>query len=323
MKTTIVLILLIVFSASTGKTQNKEYSFSEEYKVSSSAILKASTNDGFIHVYPSDENTIKVFFIVKKGSKFLKISRNELEEYLELETIHSGNKLEISVRRRNGSNWINWENQYNVALEIYAPINTACDLHSSDGDIYLQGLESDQKCKTSDGDILINDVIGQVNGRTSDGDIEVNRITGIVDLATSDGDIRVENLEGEAELQTSDGDIEIYQALASVTAQTSDGSIQFRDCSGSFTAITSDGDITGNIIKLKTKLSLRTSDGDINIRIPDGLALNLKLKGGEIDVPLIDFSGKAEEHSVQGVVRGGGIPVELSCSDGTIKLSYR
>ncbi|MCD4694800.1 MAG: DUF4097 domain-containing protein, partial [Bacteroidales bacterium] len=84
----------------------------------------------------------------------------------------------------------------------------------------------------------------------------------------------------------------------------------------------SDGDIRGNFLKITDKLSLVTSDGDIDISIPKGLGLDLKLKGETLKTPLMNFSGKTDEHHIEGKVNGGGIPLELITSDGTIILTY-
>jgi len=50
--------------------------------------------------------------------------------------------------------------------------------------------------------------------------------------------------------------------------------------------------------------------------------MNLKLEKVELNVPLDDFSGKSEEHLIEGTVRGGGISVELRTSDGRASITY-
>jgi len=87
-------------------------------------------------------------------------------------------------------------------------------------------------------------------------------------------------------------------------------------------ASSSDGDIHGDLIKITNKVSLVTSDGDIDISIPGGMGLDLKLKGETLKTPLLDFTGKADEHHIEGKVKGGGVPVQLITSDGTVVLSY-
>ena len=314
--------LCLLFSLFTFAQEN-DYSFKESYELSTPASLKVSLSDGFIKVYPAESNKTEVYFIVEKGNNFQKISKEELDQYVELIIIQDNNDLDISIKHRNNNNWKRWENSYNVSCEIYTPVETSCDLRSSDGDIVVKGLKADQKCRTSDGDIYASKITGQLSCTTSDGDVEIYNTQGITTIATSDGDIKAENVEGETKYFTSDGDISLLNITGTITARTSDGDITFTDCSGSVNAQTSDGDIEGNLFKLKHKLSLLTCDGNIDVVIPDGLSLNIKLKGSHLNVPLVDFSGKTEEHLIQGTVRGGGIPVELLASDGRVSLSYK
>ena len=317
----VVLISVLFFLVNTlGLAQDNKFTFEEQYDISSPAKLNISSSDGDIEVHPSDEGIIKVFYIVHKGGHFVNISKEELEEYVIIEVKHSDDMLDISVRNRNN---YNWRNQYDVSFEIYTPVLTSCNLKSSDGDIMLSGLNADQKCKTSDGDIRVKKINGRVDLYTSDGDINAYVINGDMDMKTSDGDIHAEMIEGVTKIITSDGDISISDAAGAISATTSDGDIVFRDCNGSMLASTSDGDIRGNFIKITDRLSFVTSDGDINISVPKGTGLNLKLKGETLKTPLINFSGKTDEHHIEGKVNGGGIPLELITSDGTIILSYQ
>lgn len=323
MKTTsLITVLCLLFSISTFAQKN-DYSFKESYNLTTPATLKVSVSDGFINVYPSETDKTEVYFIVKKGNSLQKISKEELDEYVSLIINIYPDNLEITIKHRNNNNWKAWENSYNVSCEIYTPAETSCDLRSSDGDILIKGLNADQKCITSDGDVVAARINGNVNCTTSDGDVQIYNVTGNTSLATSDGDVRAENVEGDTKFVTSDGDVSLLNITGTINARTSDGDISFTNCAGSVVAQTSDGDIEGDLYKLKNKLSVLTSDGDIDVEIPDGLSFNVKVKGSDLNIPLVDFSGKTEEHLIQGTIRGGGIPVELMTSDGRVSLSYK
>ena len=319
MKSAVLISVLFFLIGTLGQAQENKFSFKEQYDISSPAKLEISTGDGDIQVLPGEKGIIIVFYIVHKGNNFVNISKEELETHVIIDITHNESLLDISVKNRNKNNW---NNQYNVSFEIYTPIQTSCNLKSSDGDIKLSGLNADQKCKTSDGDIRIKKINGYVDLHTSDGDINAFVNNGDADMETSDGDIHAESIEGTAQITTSDGDISIKDAAGAITATTSDGDIIVSDCSGSLIASTSDGDIRGNFIKITGNLSLITSDGDINISIPKSMGFNLTLKGETLKTPEMDFSGKTDEHHIEGKVNGGGIPLELITSDGTIVLSY-
>jgi len=260
-----------------------------------------------------------VLYSVYKENRFINISKEELSKYVIIDIKHNQNLLDISIHQKKPAHW---KNRYEVSVVIYTPVNTSCNLRSSDGDIFISGLNSDQKCITSDGDIQIRKTNGKLDLCTSDGDIDISEISGDLELKTSDGDISAKNIEGTARLITSDCDISISNSSGAVWAKTSDGDIHARDCNGSMTAVTSDGDIRCNLLKVTNKVSFITSDGNINVSIPKGLSINLKVKGETLRVPLVNFSGKTEEHHIEGTINGGGLPVELITTDGTITLSY-
>lgn len=323
MKIFVTFLAVSLLSLSVGIAQNKEYSFKEKYRVTLPAQLRVSSSDGNIEVVPSDGDEIEVFYIVKRNVTLLRVNKEDLDKELILNVVHSGNSLEITVKYKD-EKWIgnDW-NRMNIHFEIHTPKQTAVNLHTSDGNISITGLTGDQKCKTSDGHIDVTGVTGNITGNTSDGHVVINEIKGTVNVSTSDGNIKLNNIAGDVESSTSDGNIDIVSITGNITAKTSDGYITFKEVSGSFTGITSDGNIKGNLLKLNKGLSAKTGDGNIDITIPDKLGLDLDIKGESLHVPLDNFSGRSDEKYIQGKSNGGGIPVNLSTSDGNIRLTYR
>jgi len=315
-------ILLSILICSLISIAQDKVSFSENYEVKSPATFKATVSDGYIVVNPSQSSKIEIDFIVKKGISQVNISKEELSEFLDIEIATTSSDIEISIKDRNSNRMNSWKNTYSVSLDIKVPVETSCNLQTSDGDIKLSGLTGKQQCRTSDGDVEIFKTEGNLIGRTSDGDVNVNDVTGSVDLTTSDGDIDIEEINGDATLVTSDGDISMYIVAGFSSARTSDGDITFKDLAGALHAQTSDGDIAGNFIKLSGDLKMATSDGDIKVTVPQGLGMDIYLKGEDLHTNLVDFSGEAKEHLIKGKIKGGGIPIELTTTDGTIKLAY-
>ncbi len=299
-----------------------DFSFRETYKISSPANMSITTSDGFIEVNDHKSENIEVFFIVTKNNKIQDIDLEELEEQLDVDIHRGSDRLEIKIRHKE-SNWkINWRDRYNVSMQINAPTRTACNLRTSDGDISITGLEGQQSCRTSDGDIDIEDISGDVSARTSDGNINAMDIQGSIELSTSDGEIKATDIDGDTKVVTSDGNIYLENIRGENNARTSDGNIIFENMRGSLTAQTSDGDISGNLDELTNELYLKTSDGNISVTVPDGIGMNVRLKGEDINTRLEHFSGKTGDHLVEGTIRGGGVDVELITSDGDINLNY-
>jgi hypothetical protein len=341
MKNTLLFASCLVLAVSNGFSQDFDFSFTENYKVSLPARLAITTSDGNINVVPSTGSEIKVYYIATKMGKVLDITREELEEELTLEVTNTGNSLDITVRHDFSDSWLDWKNQIDVSFVIYTPKETAAILHTSDGNISLSGLVSGQECKTSDGNINISDINGRTTGttsdgnvtaknisgnlyaRTSDGNINLDHVDGDLESTTSDGNILINNITGDIRAVTSDGNIRVTSAKGSTSAKTSDGDISFEELSGSLIAITSDGNISGNIDHLEKELIAKTSGGNIHISIPDRLGLDLDIDGESVDVQLKNFSGKSDDESVHGQINGGGITVNLDASDGNVSLVYR
>lgn len=341
MKRLISIIATVLFLTNAVFSQvPDEFSFRASYKIATPAQISITTSDGFIHVNSKESNTVEVFFIVKKDNRVVDMDLDELGEHLDVDIMSNNDRLEIKIVQKE-SNWIkNWKDRYNVSMQINAPRLTSCSLKTSDGNISLNDFEGSQECKTSDGNISVDKVIGNLHARTSDGNINATNIHGSTEMITSDGNINVENIQGSATCKTSDGTInaeQIQGGIDAVTsdgnifltatqgdnnARTSDGNIIFESMKGSLKAQTSDGDIRGDLSSLNNSLYLKTSDGDISVTIPDGLGLDLDLKGEDIHTKLENFSGDTSDHHITGKIRGGGISVELITSDGDINLNY-
>ncbi len=328
-----------IYTFAFGQTPDN-YSFKQTYRVSAPAEMEIVTNDGFIRANPHGTNEIEVFFIVKKNNRVMDMGLEELEEQVDVDIYSADDRLEIKIRQRE-TNWIrNWIDRYYVSLQINAPANTSCNFKTSDGDISLEGFSGKQFCKTSDGDIEVNEIHGDLTAQTSDGDIFVADVDGDTELITSDGDIQATNIEGESNFKTSDGKIMAHNIIGDThtvtsdgniilenirgnnSAKTSDGNILFEEMRGSLTAQTSDGDIRGDMDQLTNKLYLKTSDGNISVTVPNGLGMDVRLKGEDIHTILDDFSGNTSDHLIEGTIRGGGVEVELITSDGDINLNY-
>lgn len=307
----------------TTHCQDFDYSFKETYNVRLPAKLRVSSFDGNIDVVPGRGNEIQVYYRVTKNGRLLKVNRADLDEELVVRVEHDDDQLEISVKNKYEDRIFNWRNHMNVSFRVVVPGETSCDLRTSDGDISLMGLTSEQQCRTSDGNIRISEVRGSIRGSTSDGNINLKQVRGSVELKTSDGDIVLDNVIGDVQSTTSDGNIRITRVKGNTYAKTSDGDVSFEDLSGSLSASTSDGNIRGEIVDLQKQLNARTSDGNIDITMPDRLGMNLSIKGESLHVPLKNFSGTTDKHHIEGRVNGGGIAVTLVTSDGHITLAYK
>jgi hypothetical protein len=320
MRKILSILFLLAFTAQASHAQS-EYSFSEKYAVATPAKLSISSSDGNIEVLPGTGKQFEVFYIVRKGNKILKISRKELEKDLTLVVEPGASSLSIQVKYPNEWSFTGID-RIRVSFRVLVPAETATVLHSSDGNIILTGLKGPQECKTSDGNIGLENIQGNVSARTSDGNVTASSVRGVVELRTSDGNIKADDIEGNTSANTSDGNVALRKVTGNVIVSSSDGQVSFEDIAGSLKVSTSDGNVRGTMTKLEKELAIRTSDGSIDVTIPERLGLDLDIKGESLHIPLSNFSGTSDEKVIRGSINGGGIPVSLS-TDGRVSLTYR
>ena len=145
--------------------------------------------------------------------------------------------------------------------------------------------------------------------RTGDGSITVDGLQGEIILHTGDGSIRATGLSGRLKADTGDGSMHVRGRFDVLDLRTGDGGIDAAAEAGS---------------KVDAAWSLRSGDGSITLRVPDGLGAELDAQSGDgsisVDKP-ITVSGAIREHSVRGNLGPGGLPLKIYTGDGSIRLS--
>lgn len=200
----------------------------------------------------------------------------------------------------------------------------AVDATTSGGDITIGGTTGEVTAKTSGGDIRIGHTTGEVTAKTSGGDITIKRANGDVDVHTSGGDVTIDSTEGRLKAGTSGGDITISNATGGgVTATTSGGDIEAR--------------LTAAVSALEEDWSLKSSGGELTIRVPEDLPATLE---AEIHLERSWF-GRDQEYRIDsdfdldeqdddtrnrrtiratGDINGGGNRIRLETSGGDIRI---
>ncbi len=342
MKTIISLFACLFFLITIGKSQESRYSFKENYELSVPSKLTISTHVGAIDVIPSESSEIEVLYIAKKNNKIISINKDDIQkEGILLKVTQDKNSLDISVKYPGNYFKIDFSNQIHINFEIHVPKKTECDLITDDGDISIQGLISNQQCKTADGNIKISEVTGNTTIKASDGTIKLFKIKGSVSVNASDAIVHAEeiigsvsinasdesmflkNINGQVHCKASEGNIELINVNGEITAKTSEGHILFTNLSGSLDAYSMDGNVIGNVLELKKPVTIEAGGGNIDISINNKLGLDLNIRGKRDNTPINFFRGSSNKYFMRGKVNGGGIAVNLLSIDGEIKINYK
>jgi len=156
-------------------------------------------------------------------------------------------------------------------------------------------------------------------------DIEAPRDTS-TEVHTTDGQIRAEGLHGETRLTSGDGNIETDILEGALDAETGDGQMKIRGRFDLLDLRTGDGGIEARIgpgSKMTGPWRIKSGDGSVTIRVPDGFAADLDARAGDgklsIDIPLTT-SRELKGNGIEGKINGGGPELNVRSGDGTIRL---
>ena len=112
-------------------------------------------------------------------------------------------------------------------------------------------------------------------------------------------------------LWTVDGDLDIDGRLSHLEAHSTDGDLTIRVDPDSM---------------METGWSVRTTDGDISMTLPEGFGADLDVEADDGDIesdhPMM-MEGKMSKNRFQGQLNSGGYPLRIRTSDGSVRLLKR
>jgi DUF4097 and DUF4098 domain-containing protein YvlB len=297
-------LLLLGFLLTAGAAHAQDPYLSKSFKVSTPAQLEVETSGGSIEVRGEGSSQVQVRMFVKMNGISWFSDEDDIAEELEnyeIDIRQEGNKV-IARAEREGRGWNS--NPLSISFKISVPAQTSAVLNTSGGSISLSRLEGEHNVRTSGGSLNFEGLTGFTQARTSGGSISIDNYRGVINARTSGGSITANDTEGELALHTSGGSIRLDEIRGSVDAHTSGGSIR------------------AYVEELDEYLSLRTSGGSVSATVPQGLGLTLDLSGNRVNTRLENFSGSSEKDRVEGSMNGGGIPVTMKTSGGSVNLEY-
>ncbi|NIJ51837.1 DUF4097 family beta strand repeat-containing protein [Dyadobacter arcticus] len=339
----LIMLGLFVSLAANAQSYNDQPYVTKNFTSSSLTELSVETSGGSIAVTGGQSGGFKVEMYVRQnnwnGKKDL--TKEEIEDRLEDYDIligTQGSRVVATAKRKANRRWDDKKN-ISIAFKVSTPRNVATYLKTSGGSINIASLTGEQNFATSGGSLKINDLSGVIRGKTSGGSIEVSHCEKEIDLHTSGGSIKAEDLKGKIELKTSGGSIDLQSINGVIYAHTSGGSVKgdhisgdldagtsggsvrLADVSGSLKASTSAGSIEVELSKLGKFVELHSSAGSVRVTMPLDKGVDLDLKGNKVSIPLKNFDGQVEKDRVQGKMNGGGIPITLSASSGSVYVN--
>ncbi len=191
-----------------------------------------------------------------------------------------------------------------VQFTVEVPRTYPVDLRTAGGSLDVRNLSAWVRGKTSGGGIHVADVVGTVNVHTSGGGVSAERLKGAASLSSSGGSMDVSDSTGDVDVSTSGGGIRLVDDDGKVNAHTSGGSIRAE-------LRTNDG------------INLDTSGGSITLLLPPSAhgTIEAETSGGNVssDLPFTS-TGTVSGNHLRGTIGGGGPPINLHTSGGSISI---
>jgi DUF4097 and DUF4098 domain-containing protein YvlB len=179
---------------------------------------------------------------------------------------------------------------------------------------------------------------------TSNGAIRALDGSGPARLRTSNGLVRVQGLRGSLDAQTSNGAVELLDIDGDARAHTSNGHVHTEGLRGSLEAITSNGGIDARLARADRSVHLESSNGHVELTLPanstsdvrastsnSGITLHLpyqvnarlsaRTSNGSVSSDFeLRMQGEFSKNRMEGTIGNGGPLIDLSTSNGSIRL---
>lgn len=273
----------------------------KSYSVTGRPTVHVHTNDGALRVMTSDSNEVE-FRVRTEGTAWGIGFGSEPT----ITSRQDGNSVELSAQFKQLN--IGFSNLHNI-IEVRMPKNADLQLDTGDGSVELSSLSGNVQIHTSDGSVKIGQLAGTIDVSTSDGSIEGEGLKGAVKVHSHDGSVRVAEIDGKCDASSNDGSVKVEGRLDALDIHTDNGSVKARAIPGS---------------SISSAWRVSSSDGSVEIALPTDLKANLDVSTSDGHIKLglpVQVQGEMSKSHVRGTLNGGGPPVEVHSSDGSITIS--
>ncbi len=107
-------------------------------------------------------------------------------------------------------------------------------------------------------------------------------------------------------------------------AETTNGHVRLDRCAGSIDASTTNGRITAELLSVERNHTnrLSTTNGRVELTVPTTLAADIDASttNGSIESDLPVATHTFGKHSLRGTINGGGAPLRISTTNGSIEI---
>jgi hypothetical protein len=284
-KITLALIGIATFGALTALAQDADHSWSKTYRVTGKPTLTFETSDAAVEMRSCGEcREIRIH---------VEVAGHRLSDY-RLEESQSGDQVHFLFKElpHIGVHLVWHREQTRVTVDT--PSALTLEAKTSDGSVNVTGLHGELGLTSGDGDVSLDHVSGNLRVRSGDGHVKITNAEGALEACTSDATLTVDGLFHVLALHTSDGTLDLNLREGT---------------------------------KLTEASTIQSSDGSVTLHVPQNFAadLNVHTSDGHVDCALpltMDHyhSSGGDGRELHGQLNGGGAPLTIHTSDGSVRI---
>jgi len=273
--------------------------FHYSYPLKSSGRLLVETFNGSVEVSGWDQETVDI-----SGAKYG--PTQEAADALKVAIDNSPDSVSIRVTRPS-------DRRGNMGARFVIKIPRAAYLDrifTSNGSIRTLDGSGPARLRTSNGEIRVQALRGSLDAQTSNHSVELIDIDGDVKAHSSNGHIRAEGLRGSLEADTSNGSIharlEQVPAGRPVRLETNNNSVELS--------------LPANFAN---DIRVTTSNGGITLHMPYQVNAHVLARTNNSSISSdfeIGMRGEFSKNRLEGVIGNGGPLIDLTTSNGSIRL---
>ena len=274
--------------------------FQYSYDAKPGVHLYVENMNGSVEITGWEKNSVQV-----TGTKHA--SEEATLKALKIDIVNSADSIRIRTIGPSGH-----RGGYGAKYVIRLPQKAILEqIDSSNGAIRIESIDGTARARSSNGSVKAYRVSGPVELRTSNSSVEVADIPGGAVLSTSNGSIRAEGVKGILDATTTNSAINVTlndpDPQKPVKLQSSNGSVE----------------LTMNGFK-ENDIRMATSNSSITLRLPSAahgmLRAHTSNSSVNCDFDITVKAGQLNKNWVEGQIGSGGPTLDLSTSNGSIRV---
>lgn len=286
-----------------GNSERFKEDFHAAFPLNPGGTVSLETFNGAVEVLGWDQNSVDV-----SATKYA--STKEQVDAIKID-VAASTAASVRIRTVRPSN-AGWHGNMGARFTIRVPRHVQLDgITSSNGAVKVEGIDGAARLHTSNGAVHVTKVHGELEVRTSNGSIDIQELEGDANLHTTNGAIRAEANHGAFDATTSNGSI-----IASLTDPGTARALKLHSSNGKI-------DLTLKGARLPD-VRADTSNSALTVRLPADANARVRANTTHSSITT-DFDaltqGTRSKSEVDGAIGSGGPVIELSSSNGAIRIT--